>query len=186
MIKQEVFKESLNHFIEDANYLIDEAEALTYVIESVPYAETPAGGMSIFNILRLINHAQNNYYKPVIESVFSENRTISLQSIDHYTVTFEAETDEEPDIVKVLQRIIKHRTSFLNVVENIPVLSWERTLLSSEGETILLLEFAQQLILDERKHLKDIADLVMIYQKEREQQREIDKKASNRQRITNP
>lgn len=185
MINQEVSEKKLENFIEDAHYLVDEAEALQYVIESVPYAETPAGGMSICNKLRLINHAQNSYYKPVIERVFSENRTIRLASLEHYAETFESEPDEEANVGKVLQRMIKHRAALLNIIRQMPKMSWERSLLSPEGETILLLEFAQQMITDERKLLKEIADLVLIYQNEREQQREIDKRTANRQQFTN-
>lgn len=186
MIKQEVSKVKLENFIDDATYLVDEAEALKYVIESIPYAVTPAGGMSIFNKLRLINHAQNTYYKPVIESVFSENRTIKLQSTTHYTDTFELESDGETNVEKVLHRIIKYRAALLNIIEKIPEISWERTLLDTGGETIQLIEFAEQMIRDERKLLKEIADLVLIYQNEREQQREIDKKTDQRQKLSNP
>lgn len=183
MSEHEVTEQTLNNFVQDAAYLADEAEALKFVIESVPYAVTPAGGMSICNKLRLINHAQNNYFKPVIESVFSENSTIRLASFEHYTDTFETEPDEDTNVEKVLQLIIKNRGTFLNMIEKFPYTSWERTLTDKEGETIYLLDFAREMIRDERKLLKEIADLVMIYQKEREQQREIDKKAASRQRI---
>lgn len=186
MIKQGVSKVKLQNFIDDATYLVDEAEALKYVIDSVPFAVTPAGGMSIFNKLRLIDHAQNTYYKPIIQSVFSENRTIKLQSTTHYTETFELESDEEANVAKVLQRIIKYRAALLNIIEKMPEASWERTLLDSRGETIPLIEFAERMIMDERKLLKEIADLVLVYQKEREQQREIDKKTVQRQELSNP
>jgi len=183
MSEQEVTKQTLDNFVQDAAYLADEAEALKVVIESVPYAVTPEGGMSIFNKLRLINHAQHSYFRRVMESVFSENSTLRLTSVAHYTDTFESEPDDEADVESVLQLIIKNRTSFLSMIDKFPFTSWERTLVNEEGDTITLLDFAREMIRDERKLLKEIADLVMIYQKEREQQREIDKKAASRQRI---
>src|SRR5690625_6506754 len=84
MSEQEVTKQTLDNFVQDAAYLADEAEALKVVIESVPYAVTPEGGMSIFNKLRLINHAQHSYFRRVMESVFSENSTLRLTSVAHY------------------------------------------------------------------------------------------------------
>ena len=181
MVK-EITKTELDSLLDDASYLEDEAEALKYVIESVPYDETPPDGMSILNKLRLIDHAQVNYYRPIIENVFSENRLHKLADYDHYRDTFEekSDDDEEADIQKVLNRIIKHRAALLNVFKGITLIDWERKLRTKSGSEITLIDFASTMIQEERKILKEIAELVMIYQNERQYQREISKKSAQR------
>ena len=179
MIDREITQEQLNELLDDAEYLLDEAEALKYVIDSVPYDETPPDGLSIYNMLKLIDHAQVHYYRPITERVFSENRLIKLSDFEHYKDSFEAETDkDEINIQKTLSKIIKHRAAVINVFKRISLIDWERTLRGEKGEELILFDLATKMIRDERKILKEIADLVLIYQNERQHQREIDKKAS--------
>ena len=179
MTDQEITQQQLNELISDAEYLLDEAEALKYVIDSVPYTETPPDGMSIYNMLKLIDYAQKNYYRPIIERVFSENRIIKLSEYEHFKDTFEEVTDEdEINIQKTLSKIIKHRAGIINVLQRISLIDWERELRGENGESLLLFDLANKMIRDERRTLKEIADLVLIYQNERQHQREINKKAS--------
>lgn len=179
MTNQEITQEQFNELISDAEYLLDEAEALKYVIDSVPYDETPPNGMSIYNMLKLIDHAQVNYYRPITERVFSENRMIKLSDFEHYKDTFEEVTDEdEINIQKTLSKIIKHRAAVINVFKRIPLIDWERNLKGDRGESLILFDLANKMVRDERSILKEIADLVLIYQNERQHQREINKKAS--------
>ncbi|MDX1641551.1 MAG: hypothetical protein R3220_07625 [Balneolaceae bacterium] len=179
MTDQEITQEQFNELLSDAEYLLDEAEALKYVIDAVPYSETPTDGMSIYNMLKLIDHAQVNYYRPITEKVFAENRLVKLSDFEHYQNTFEEITDEdEINIQKTLSKIIKHRAALINVFKSISLIDWERSLRGERGESIILFDFAQKMIRDERKILKEIADLVHIYQNERQHQREINKKAS--------
>lgn len=179
MTDQEITQEQFNELISDAEYLLDEAEALKYVIDSVPYDETPPDGMSIYNMLKLIDHAQVNYYRPITERVFAENRLIRLSDFEHYKDTFEEETDkDEMNIQKTLSKIIKHRAAVINVFKRISLIDWERELKGERGEEIILFDFANKMVRDERKILKEIADLVLIYQNERQHQREVNKKAS--------
>lgn len=179
MTDQEITQEQLNELISDAEYLLDEAEALKYVIDAVPYSETPPEGMSIYNMLKLIDHAQVNYYRPITEKVFSENRLVRLSDFEHYKDTFEEVGDEdEINIQKTLSKIIKHRAALINVFKSISLIDWERELKGERGESLILFDLAAKMIRDERKMLKEIADLVLIYQNERQHQREIEKKAS--------
>jgi len=179
MTDQEITQEQFNELISDAEYLLDEAEALKYVIDSVPYAESPSDGMSIYNMLKLIDHAQVDYYRPITERVFAENRLIKLSDYDHFKDTFEEETDkDEINIQKTLNKIIKHRAAIINVFKRISLIDWERELRGDSGESLILFDLAKKMIRDERRIIKEIADLVLIYQNEREHQREIDKKAS--------
>lgn len=181
MTDQEITQEQFNDLINDAEYLLDEAEALKYVIDSVPYDETPPDGMSIYNMLKLIDHAQVNYYRPITEQVFSENRLIKLSDFEHYKDTFEEVSDEEEiNIEKNLSKIIKHRAALINVFKRISLIDWERELRGESGEVLLLFDLANKMVRDERRILKEIADLVLIYQNERQHQREVNKKSSQK------
>ncbi|WP_234572192.1 hypothetical protein [Rhodohalobacter sp. 614A] len=179
MTNQEITQEKVNELLSDAEYLLDEAEALKYVIDAVPYSETPPEGLSIYNMLKLIDHAQANYYRPITERVISENRLVRLSDFEHYKDTFEEITDEEEiNIQKTLSKIIKHRAALINVFKRISLIDWEKELRGDRGELLCLFDLASKMIRDERKTLKEIADLVLIYQNERQHQREIEKKAS--------
>lgn len=178
-----ISQKQIDNLVDDAEYLLDEAEALKYVIDSIPFKETPPDDMSIINMLRLINHAQTNYYRPIIEKVFSENRLIRLTEYEDFRDTFEVDEDEEQDVQKVLSRIIKHRAALLTLIKKIPLIDWQRILKNQNGREITLYDFAQSMINKERSLLKKIADLVLIYQNERAHQREINKKAAQRKNI---
>jgi len=179
-----ITQKQIDNLVDDAGYLLDEAEALKYVIDSVPFEETPPDGMSIVNMLRLINHAQIDYYRPIIEQIFSENRIVRLSDYEVFSDTFEEKSEDEADVQKVLSRIIKHRAALLTTLNKIPLIDWERKLKNENGREITLYEFAQTMINKERALLKKIADLVLIYQNERAHQREINKKAAERQNLS--
>lgn len=181
MTDQEITQEEFEQLVDDASYLQDEAEALKYVIDQVPYDETPPEGMSIFNRLKLIDHAQTEYYRPIIERVFSENRLINLSDFKSFEESFTRYSDEEEkDIQKTLNKIIKHRAGLINVFRKISLIDWERGVKDTNGKVISLYSFAKKLIQSERKILKEIADLVLIYQNEKLKQKEIDTKIEQR------
>jgi hypothetical protein len=134
-------------------------------------------------MLRLINHAQIDYYRPIIEQVFKENRIVRLSDYESYQDTFEIPDEEEANVQKVLSRIIKHRAALLTVIKKIPLIDWERSLKNENNKEISLYQFAITMVKKEREVLKKIADLVLIYQNEKAHQREINKKASERQNL---
>ncbi len=178
MTLQEFKQHDVDTLIDDAEYLLDEAEALKYVIDSVPYDEIPPDDLSIYDKLRLIDHTQNNYYRPVLERVFSENRLIKLSEFNHFRDTFESKADQdEIDVQKVLSKIIKHRAALLTIIKKFSKIDWERLLRNRENREINLFQFASSMIENERKLLKEIADLVLIYQNEQMHQREINKRS---------
>lgn len=181
MTDQEVTQEQLEQLIDDVSYLGDEAEALQYVIDRVPYSEDPQEGRSIYNTLKLIDHAQKNYYRPIIELVFSENRMVDLSRFEYYEETFQLSEDDDKDVQKALRKIVKHRAALLNTVEKIPLIDWERGVKENSGRIITLFHFVQGMVKQERKHLKEIADLILLYQNEKMAQKEINAKARNRQ-----
>jgi hypothetical protein len=178
---RELSHSDIEHLIDDANYLIDEAEALKYVIDSVPFNEAPPEGDSIIDMLRLINFAQKEYYKPVTERVFTENRLIKLNEIVHFKKAYTEQTEEkENDIQKVLNKIIKNRAALINLFYKITVIDWERVLKDYSGEEITLYTFIANMVKEERGVLKKIADLVLLYQNELQSQREINSKMGSR------
>lgn len=182
MTNQEVTQEQFKNLIEDAEYLQDEAEALKYVIDQVPYSEVPPEGLSIYQKLSLIEHMQTNYYRPVIEKTFEQPRVFKLSSFTHYSETFETDDKEEEDVIRLLNKIIKHRAALLNLFRNIPLIDWERGINDKRDNLISMYHFASDMVKEERRILKEIADLVLIYQNNKQQQRSAQKGVENRKR----
>lgn len=180
MTDQEVTQEQLKQLIDDVSYLQDEAEALKYVIDQVPYTETPPDGLSIYEMLKLLDHAQVNYFRPIVENVFSENRIVNTSTMEDYEDTFELSEGDDKDVDKALNKIIKHRAALINVFGKIPLIDWERELKNRQGKIITLFEFVNNMVKQERSILKEIADLVLIYQNEKLNRREIDARAGQR------
>lgn len=183
MTNQEVTQEQFERLIEDAAYLQDEAEALKYVIDEAPYTQVPTGGMSILQKLALIDYAQTEYYRPIIENVFSSNRLVNLDKYKDYKEAFTPPDEAESDVQKILNKIVKHRAGLLNTIRNIPLIDWEKLLLDKEGNKITLFTFATSMITNERRELKEIADLILIYQNSKRSQKEAESKAMNRNKI---
>lgn len=169
----EIKQSQIDSLINDVAYLEHEAEALKYVIESVPYNQTPTGGRSIAEILHFLDHAQQKYYRPVIEDTFKNNRPINLNSYIKPSESYERDDDLLQDIQKLLYKLSKHRVALLNLIKNLQLIDWEREI--SEGRTtISLYEFTLGMVNNERKTLKEIADLVLTYQKSDESKQEFE------------
>ncbi|PWN07554.1 hypothetical protein [Rhodohalobacter mucosus] len=184
MAHREVTQEQFEHLLDDVTYLQDEAEALKYVIDQVPYSETPPDQMSILDMLRYLDFLQVHHFRPVVEEVFSENRILSVTPLSEKEKDFQTATDsaekEETDVFTVLKKIIKHRAALTNVVRKIPLIDWERELKDSDGNRKNLFTFASEMVSAERKILKEIADLVLIHQNEKLSNREINQKVEQR------
>lgn len=169
----DIKQSQIDSLIDDVAYLEHEADALKYVIDSVPYDQTPPGGRSIFEILMYLDHAQQNYYRRVIEDSYKSSRPINLNSYDTPKDTFEVNDDVAKDIQKLLYKISKHRVALLKLIEEISLIDWEREI-SKGRESITLYDFVHHMVRKERSILKDVADLVMTYQKDKQFQREIE------------
>lgn len=181
MTDREITQEQLDELIEDAAYLQDEAEALKYLIESVPYTETPPDGKSIAEMLLLIDHAQLSYYRPILEEAFKNPRPTRLEDYEHFRDTFEVDEEKLKDIQKLLSKIAKHRAGVVNVIKNIPLIDWEIAIYNDNKE-LSLYDFIQQMIRFDRSMLKQIADLVMVFEQEKQTRREIEQKQASRSR----
>jgi hypothetical protein len=172
---REITQKEINNLIEDASYLQDEAEALRYVIDSVPYDESPPGSKSIAEILLLIDHAQLSYYRPILEEAVDSRRPVHLENFTHFDKSFELDEEKKNDIQKVLSKIAKHRAGVVNVIKNTTLIDWEKEVYL-DGEKMFLFHFMQEMIRFERGMLKEIADRVMVYNQDKKTQREMEKR----------
>ncbi len=181
MSDQNVTQEQIGRLIEDASYLQKEAEALQYVIDEVPYNETPPDGQSIATILSLINHAQRSYFQPVFDDAVNNRRPTRLANFEHYEKTFQAENEELENIQKLLHSLAKHRASLINRFNNISLTDWG-TIIYDDDKEILLFKFIRRLVQLDQIQLKRITNLVMVYNQEQATRREI----NSRNRGENP
>ncbi|MGD8748479.1 MAG: hypothetical protein PVI44_08425 [Balneolaceae bacterium] len=180
MADREITQEELDNLVDDASYLQDEAEAMQYVIDNVPYNERPPEGRSIAEMLLLIDHAQLSYYRPIMEETIENPRPTHLEDYTHYRESFDPDEEKMKDIQKVLRKIAKHRAGVVNAIKNISLIDWETVVYRNEQQ-ILLYDFIKEMIRFERGILKDIADQVLIYNKEKEKNREMEHRRSQRE-----
>lgn len=181
MSTDEITQDQVNNLLEDTGYLQDEAEALQYVIETVDYSQKPPEKRSILELLMYIDHAQKGYYQPVIKDAFTSAHPINLQNYQHYRDTFTCDDDDElPDVQKVLAKIVKHRASLLNLLDNIPLIDWETTIKKGQGSTTIF-DLVRSMVEFERSRLKEIADRVMVMSQEKQAMKEIRQKSDQRQ-----
>lgn len=174
----DITQTKIDQLTDDLSYLEHEAEALKYVIDSVPYDEKPPEGRSVVQTLLFLDHSQQYYYRPVIEDAFKSVRPINLNSYTKPEESFEEDEEKAKDMQKVLYKLAKHRVALLKVVESIPLIDWEREI-SRGKSSITLYEFVSTMVQKERRILKEIADLIMTYQNSKQMQREIQSRNSS-------
>lgn len=179
MTDREISQDELDRLIDDASYLQDEAEAMQYVIDDVPYSKTPPDGRSIAEMLLLIDHAQISYYRPIMEEAIDNPRPTHLDNFTHYKEDFEKDEEKLKNVHKILKKIGKHRAGLVNSIKNISLIDWE-TVVYRDDNQLLLFDFMQEMIRFERGILKDIADQVRIYNQEKKQQRDLEQRRSQR------
>lgn len=177
MADHKVSQEDVDALIEDASYLQDEAEAMQYVIDDIPYDESPPEGRSIAEMLLLIDHAQLSYYRPVLEEAVDNQRPTHLENFTHFRENFEPDEDDLKDIQKILSKLAKHRAGVVNTINNISLIDWD-SCIYRDGQDVLLFDFLQEMIRFERNMLKDIADQVKMYNEEKQRKREIEQRRS--------
>lgn len=180
MADREISQDQLDNLVDDASYLQDEADAMQYVIDTVPYDETPPEGRSIAEMLLLIDHAQLSYYRPILEEAIDNPRPTHLDNYTHYRESFEPDEDKLKDVQKILRKISKHRAGLVNAIKNVSLIDWE-TVVYRDDQQVLLFDFIEEMIRFERGILKDIADQVRAYNQEKQQQRQIEQKQKQRQ-----
>ncbi len=185
-MSEEVTRESFEQIIEDAMYLQDEAEALKYVIDTVPYEESPpTDDSSILDKLLLLDHLQVNYYRPIFEKAEPPARDhVKVQSYNAFCEDFVPDNSNDLDIQKILSKLAKHRAALINVFRKIPLIDWQK-LIYKDNREITLYQFARDMIYKDRSILKEIAEMVMVFQKEQQGRRGIEKKVSEKNQRQN-
>lgn len=185
MTDREISQDELDRLVDDASYLQDEAEAMQYVIDTVPYDETPPEGRSIAEMLLLIDHAQLSYYRPILEEAIESPRPTHLDNFADFKESFEPDEEKLEDVHKILKKIAKHRAGVVNAIKNVSLIDWETVVYKNESQ-ILLFDVMEEMIRFERGILKDIADQVRMYNQEKKQQRDIEQRRSQRKGQNQP
>lgn len=158
--------EHLKRILSDVEYLIDEAEALTYVIDAVPVGEKAAGVESMMEMLQLIDHAQLSYYRPLIERLYSVPR-VDEQPRD-FRNSFEdikkqsgpAPENEKKEVKALLKTIAANRRNLLEFVNKLPVEDL-RQYGQINGRQQSIADLLEEMVVFERKQLKNIAERIL-------------------------
>lgn len=179
METREITQEELERLIDDVSYLQDEAEALRYVIDSIPVRESPPGGQSIAEMLLLIDHAQQTWYRPVLQEAPGRSKPLDIAGKDFFGDTFEMDGEKVKDLQQMLRKIAKHRAALENLMRGIPLIDWETAVKTAEG-TVMLFDFIGGMIRWERGMLKEIADQVRNYHLDRQAHRELEQRREQR------
>lgn len=165
-------QQQLNDLINDIEYLQYEAHSLSNVIESVPYSEKPLGGESIIENLMSVHSAQSS-----ILEIFSDLDEKGTDiDINNYSVFDRVELTEQEigdqNVKDLIQEIEKTRSSLARLISDKPQAFFALEL-DEENSSITVFDLLLEMVQRERNSLKEIANLVLTYQKDRQFQREI-------------
>jgi hypothetical protein len=100
----------------DLEYLIDELEALKYLIEVVPVYERPGNELSICEHIRLIHFIQDQ-----IMSTFDTNKTVKVHSLEQFTSDYKSqrsdlENERKKGVTHYINKLIQARTGLIKKV----------------------------------------------------------------------
>jgi len=176
MTDRSVSQEDIDNLIEDARYLEDEMEALQDVIEEIPYNQEHPTEQSIAEMLYRIDHAQKYFYKPVLDKVRKiSDHIVDVRRLGNYEDSFEFDNNQEKDIQKKLQKIVKHRAALVSAMESIKLIDWKQSVETRDGD-VQLYKLLQNMVSNERSVLKKIADRVLVHSKEKHEKRSMNNK----------
>lgn len=153
-------KDHVGKLLDNAALLLDEIEALKYSSRDVEFEKKEEGQTySILELVCLIDHAQENYFRPLVESLLRRDRPRSSR-MEHFVNTFVFERDPEKTLEEMLNKVIKHRAAFLNYLSKLPIIDWDRSIyLNGVRKTIF--DMVKEMTDYDKKQLKVIADRVM-------------------------
>lgn len=153
-------KDDIAAVIRQAGILQDELEALKYSMRDVPFEERMEGTeMSIIEMVSLIDHGQENYYKPLVENLRKKERSL-VTRVDPFTKTFTYEKDPEKTVEEILNRVIKHRAAFISYLDKLPIIDWDRSTYLS-GKRMTIYDLVNEMADWEKEQLRIIAGAVM-------------------------
>lgn len=155
----EVTRKTIDDLIQDIHYLQDELEALKYVISEVPVMEKPPGQPSILEMLALIKHAQAAFYRPLVEKISDTRSRNNVIDYD-YKNTLDAAEYEEQGVEYLINKTIKHRVSFVTLLQQKPAQFWEYAI-SIKGQEKTIFKLLHEMVTFERGQLKSVAERVL-------------------------
>ncbi|XWN38330.1 MAG: hypothetical protein ROO71_05185 [Balneola sp.] len=165
-------RQQLNNLITDIEYLQYEAHSLSSVIESVPYSQKPLGGESIIENLISVQEAQKSIIK-VLNDLNKQGVDINLGPYSLFKrVELTEQEISERSIKDILQEIENTRSKLLSLITDKPP-AFYKLELKNRNSLISVYELLSQMVNNERSSLKEIAGLVLTYQKDKQFQREI-------------
>jgi hypothetical protein len=167
-----ISQKQVDQLLQDAAYIQEEAEALKYVIEQVPYQEAPPGQRSIAEILFFIDYAQLHYFRFFLEEAIKNPRPTRIDKFSDFEETFDIEEIETENIQKILNKLAKHRAGVINIIKNISLSGWS-TIIHVDNREILLFDFIQQMIRFDHIQLNKIAELVRSFNEQKQNERRI-------------
>lgn len=161
-------EDHLKRILSDVEYLIDEAEALTSVIDAVPVGEKAAGVESMLDMMALIDHAQLQYYRPLIESLYSvpdfesapkDFRSSYKDELNRQQVSPDTTPDKER-VRSLLKSIAGNRRELLQFVNKLPLDDLRQTG-KINGENKSIADLLEDMVVFERSQLKAVAERVL-------------------------
>ncbi len=172
--KSVVDQKQISNLVDDVSYIAHEANALSDVIDTIPYNKKPGSEeLSIIEMLIALDYDQQDYYRKILEEAFSSNKPISLLDYKQGSKSFETDENLKKDIQLVLSNIARHRSTLISLIENRPLKEWEKRIIRDEVE-ITVFDFVEEMIEKERGVLKRIAELVLAYQNDRQFHRNVE------------
>jgi hypothetical protein len=172
-----VSQEQLDRLVEDAAYMQNEAEALKYVIDEVPWQQNLPDQRSIAEMLLFIDHAQRYYFRSSLEEAVNSRRPVHIDKLSDFEKTFDADKKKIDNIQILLDDVAKHRAGVINMIKKVSSIDWDTTIYIGQQE-ILLFEFIQQMIRFDHIQLKKIAEMVRTFSEQKHNQRRIRKQQS--------
>lgn len=165
-------QQQLDHLINDIEYLKYEIQSLSKVISFVPYSRKPLGGESIIENLLSINSAQSKIVT-VLEALKKHGEEIELKEFSIFNrVELSEEEVDNLSVSNVLNDIEVLRTELVEFLSDKPT-SYFEIEMNEESKVITVLDVLSAMVTEERKSLKEIAQLVLTYQSDKQFQREI-------------
>jgi hypothetical protein len=147
--------EKIAIILDDASYLIDEMEALSFVIKVIPVTERPAGTYSVLEFIASIDYAQIAFYRKAAQLFLSETTFF----IPHHKSSFKPDTISN-DVSIVLSELKKNRIEFVDFLKSVPEKQWE-VLFTLNNQEYSLFELLTEMIQNERSILREIAERVL-------------------------
>lgn len=158
--------EQILTLLDGVSYIEYEAEALKYIIDTVPYRDILLkNGKSLIEGLIVFDLAQKYYYREIIDAVLAAHRPINLNAFSmpreiNETGEKTAELLRNPQ--KVLSKIAKHRAAISTRLETAVPADWHRNIIHGK-EICTLYAFIQKMVHNDKNVLKEIAGSIQVH-----------------------